>query len=114
MKTADHPDLFSSAEEAWLWVASFRLAAKGGPVPPRRCCRREDVLEVVDQLYRAGKIDVDDAHVLRVFGDLQRAPEPRRVKEATADARWQRMMGMLGTEFHRRGWLARERPADAS
>ena len=108
MQNPQTQPLFASAEEAWLWVASFRMVDRGGPRPPRRCCRSEDLLALLEELYRSGQLDVDDAHILRVFGEKQRAPEERRDKEATAAVRWQRLMRLFGAKMRQHGWLARD------
>ena len=73
---------FRSAEEAWFWtmaaLAARRDGARFGAGRGRvvRPCEPDDVIRCLDTLYRARKIGLAHARVLRVWGDRQVAPSP--------------------------------------
>ena len=90
---------FSSAAEAWFWTMRALVARRDGAphgwrpdVLERPCCP-DDVVRMVDRLYRARVIDLAHAYVLRRWGERQVAPPQRGTY---ADLRlWAQVMGHL-------------------
>ncbi len=86
---------FRSAAEAWFWTMAAlaarregaRLSSGLGRVP--RPCEPDDVVRCLDALYRARRVTLAHARVLRVWGDRQVAPSPACVAERAEAALWQ-------------------------
>ncbi len=92
---------FESAQEAWFWFISAqeakasgaRIVAGSGLFP--RPCEPIDILKAVDQLHRKRRLVRDHLLVLRHYGRRHMAPDPRRAKEARADALWEEALERL-------------------
>lgn len=100
---------FASAERAWLWAASClaaRRAGKAVPHDPQRPCTPEAVLLCLDRLYRAGRIDLVHARVLRAWGDRGRAPNPRVGGDRNDWRQWRHALGELEQELRTLGIVA--------
>jgi hypothetical protein len=98
--------LFASPEEAWFWTMAALIARRDGARvvgdPGLRPCP-DDVVKVLDRLYRQNKIDLQHARILRIWGERQQAPDPRQPREA-GDARlWREAMQRLEWPLRARG-----------
>lgn len=100
---------FAGAEEAWFWAvqaqdakaAGARVAAGRGLI--ERPCEPQDVLRVVDRLYRTRKLLRDHLHVLVHYGRRQGAPEPDRFREQRAHALWCEAFDLIGPALREKG-----------
>jgi hypothetical protein len=94
---------FTSAEEAWFWVmAAFRSEpVRPQPMPPP--CRREDVVRVIDTLYRQRLLARDHLCVLAHYGRRLVPPRPDRRRELRALALWREAFQHLTPRLKRRG-----------
>ncbi|PWC82303.1 hypothetical protein TSH100_24120 [Azospirillum sp. TSH100] len=100
---------FAGAEEAWFWAvqaqdakaAGARIVAGCGQIA--RPCEPQDVLQVVDRLYRTRKLLRDHLHVLVHYGRRQSAPEPERFREQRAHALWQEAFGFIAPALRNKG-----------
>ncbi|MHB1303889.1 MAG: hypothetical protein ACYCZB_10505 [Acidiphilium sp.] len=100
---------FASAERAWLWAACCLAARRAGramPSDPSRPCTPEVILRALDRLYRAGRIDLVHARVLRAWGDRGRAPNPRVGGDRNDWRQWRHALGELEQELRTLGIVA--------
>ena len=92
---------FRSAEEAWFWTMAAlkarrdgaRYTAATGKIA--RPCEPDDVVRALDVLYRARRIDLVHARILRVWGDRQMAPNPAYATEACDFRLWRAALERL-------------------
>lgn len=100
---------FAGAEEAWFWAvqahdakaAGARVVAGCGQVA--RPCEPQDVLRVVDRLYRMRKLMRDHLHVLVHYGRRQSAPEPDRFREQRAHSLWTEAFAAIAPALRDKG-----------
>ncbi|MEE3503069.1 hypothetical protein [Acidiphilium acidophilum] len=100
---------FTSAERAWLWTAAClaaRRAGKPSPLEAAAPCRPETILTCLQRLYRAGRIDVVHAEVLRRWGDRGRPPPRPRRADRSDWHQWQQAMFVLDYTLRRQGIVA--------
>lgn len=118
--------LFPSAEAAWFWTAA---ALGQGPQPrgsqgqasqrhgvqsqdntPKPLlpapCRPEEVLRCLDSLYRARRIVLLHAHVLRHYGRRGRAPSATHPRERCDHILWTEAMRGLAPKLRKAGIVA--------
>lgn len=69
------PVPFKRVEDAWFWTMG-RLKNPNSPDPTPRPCTPEDVIKMLDRLYRQRKIDLKHAAALRLWGEKAKAPPP--------------------------------------
>ena len=97
---------FATAAEAWFWTCralEARREGTGGGFGVPRPCTPDDVPRWLDQLYRAKKITLEQARVLRRFGDADQAPDPGCAGEARAAKLWAEAMRALAPLLRRAG-----------
>ncbi|WP_431271692.1 hypothetical protein [Dankookia sp. P2] len=94
-------EAFRNAEEAWFWTMAALIARRdgarivSGAGLVQRPCEPDDVVKVLDRLYRQRRIDLQHARILRIWGERQQAPDPRAPREG-GDARlWREAMARL-------------------
>ncbi len=97
---------FHSAADAWFWTVSALRARREGAhsagTSLERPCEPDDVLCCLDRLYRQRRIELRHAHVLRVWGELQTAPDPRARSGKDAQL-WQEALGSLEGPLREKG-----------
>lgn len=76
------PQPFRTAEGAWRWAFTALQARQDGAGAPfgtggKRPCEPDDVIKVLDRLYRERRISLDQARVLRVYAERDTTPDPR-------------------------------------
>lgn len=90
---------FKSAAEAWFWTKEALSARQEGRQGGRGICRRpcepDDVVKVIDRLYRARRIDLQHARVLRVWGERGVAPSARSLLEMDDARLWNAAMAQM-------------------
>ncbi len=85
---------FDYAEEAWFWFILAQEARNTdaciseGASLVTRPCEPDDILKVVERLYRNRRLLMDHVLVLRHYGKRQLPPDPCRIKEARASHVW--------------------------
>jgi len=103
---------FDSAEETWFWTisalvarhAGARVGAGRGEV--LRPCEPDDVVKVLDRLYRQRRIELAHARILRLWGERGAAPNPR-VGCERGDARlWKEAMERMDYPLRAKGIVA--------
>ncbi|MBP2301626.1 hypothetical protein [Azospirillum picis] len=100
---------FDGAEEAWVWAvqaqdakaAGARVSAGRGLV--ERPCEPQDILRVVDRLYRMRRLLRDHLHVLVHYGRRQAAPDADRFREQRAHVLWREAFDLIGPALREKG-----------
>jgi hypothetical protein len=103
---------FRSAEEAWFWTASAlvarregaRVVANAGLTP--RPCEPDDVVRVVSELFRRGRIQAAHAEAMQRWGERGYAPEAGRSTERRAAELWREAMAWLDWPLRSKGIVA--------
>lgn len=109
-------EAFSSAEEAWLWtIAALAARAEGSHSVPKfgkkiRPCEPDDVIRCLDALYKARRISLAHARVLRVWGTRQSAPDPAYPLERTDSRLWDEAIRALEWPLRMKGIVAGHLP----
>lgn len=101
---------FPTADAAFLWtMAAIRDRNRGvvshserdaAPITP------DEVIRCLDTLYRARRIDLFDAKILRKWGDRGRAPDPKFPAEVADWAVWRGALDKLSYPLRQRGIVA--------
>lgn len=95
------PPSFPDAESAWLWTMAAMVARREGSPRgvdgsgPPRTALPDDIIRCLDQLYRAGRIDLLHARVLRRWGERGRRPNSSHAGERCDAAIWDAAMEQL-------------------
>ncbi len=96
---------FPSTAEAWFWTMRAIQARRMGERPGAdfdgmtRPCEPDDIVSILDRLYRQRRINLEHARMLRMWGERGQAP-PRDV----ADARvWREAIVALDVPLRARG-----------
>ena len=103
---------FRSAAEAWFWTMAALTARHDGarPAPSAgrvaRPCEPDDVIRCLDALYRARRITLAHARVLRVWGGRQTAPSPNFAAERAEAALWTAALERLEWPLRVKGIVA--------
>lgn len=103
---------FGSAEEAVAWTmqalearrAGARIRAGAGKV--QRPCEPDDLVRLLDRLYRQRRITLDQVKVLRRYGERGRAPDPRAPHEGRDLVAWRDAVQALEPALRAKGLLA--------
>jgi hypothetical protein len=111
-RTNPHVRPFRSAEEAWLWTMAAlqarrdgaRYTANRGLVS--RPCEPDDVMRCLDALYRARRIDLVHARILRAWGERQASPNPAYAVERCDFRLWQEALARLDWPLRVKGIVA--------
>jgi len=101
------PQPFRSAADAWFWTMQFLAARRDGAgaafdAGGTRPCEPDDVVKVLDRLYRQRRLTLAHARILRIWGEKGEAPG--RLNANAADARlWSDAMVALELALRMRG-----------
>lgn len=113
MTAQTHP--FRSAEEAWFWTMAALTARRDGArvtagkgLTPRPC-EPDDVLKVLDRLYRRRTIQLAHARILRIWGERGAAPDPKHTREGGDHRLWREAMDALEPALRMRGIVGSEK-----
>ncbi len=109
---AARPQPFRTAEDAWFWTMAAlvarrdgaRIVAGAGLVP--RPCEPDDVVKCLDRLYRARRIDLAHARILRLWGERHCAPDPRVPRERGDFRLWREALNRLEFPLRVKGIVA--------
>ena len=94
---------FRTAEDAWLWTMARLVARRDRAKPPEgppRPCTPDDVVLVLDRLYRQRAISLEHAQALRSWGERGHPPGENVPR---ARARWDEAMAALDTPLRAKG-----------
>ena len=102
------PQPFRTAEGAWRWAFRQLLSRQDGAGAPAglgrsaRPCEADDVVKVVDHLYRERRITLDHARALRVYAERDTTPDPR-----SGDGRlWREALDAMAPRLRAKGIVA--------
>lgn len=100
---------FNDAQEAFFYMVNCQRARSDGARYVKgaglynRPCHPDDILIVIDRLYRQRKISMDHVLILRHYGVRQMPPDERRPKEARAAKLWEEAMDKLTDALREKG-----------
>ena len=101
---------FRSAADAWFWTMGALRARREnsgrGSSGVRRPCDPDDVVLCLDRLYRAAKIDLRHARILRIWGERQMAPDGRHLAERDEAQVWDEALARLEWSLRVKGIVA--------
>lgn len=67
---------------------------------------RAEIIQCLDRLYRARRIDLFHARILRVYGERGRPPDPKNRAESRDFAVWREALDRLEWQLRARGIVA--------
>lgn len=114
----ENAEPFLCAQDAWFWFIDAQEARNAGARLVKGMRRRErpcepvDILNVLDRLYRARKVQRDHLLVLRHYGRRKMAPDARRAKEKRAAFLWGQAMQVLEVALIDKGIVEGVRPSE--
>lgn len=109
-------EAFNSAEEAWLWTMAALIArAEGSRGIPKvgkklRPCDPDDIIKCLDALYKARRISLAHARILRVWGTRRSPPDPTYPLERADSRLWNEALTALDWPLRMKGIVA-DRPS---
>ena len=104
---------FGNAEEAWFWVMRSLASDRPSGRAVVRPCRPEDILRVIDRLYRQRCLIRDHLCVLAHYGRRRAAPDPRLRRELRALTLWREAFQSIAPLLHGQGIVtATESPGE--
>jgi hypothetical protein len=80
-----------------------RREGSGGGRGIERPCDPDDVMRCLDQLYRARRIELLHARILRIWGERQCAPNPAYARERCDWRLWREAMDRLEWKLRGKG-----------
>lgn len=88
------PRPFASAAEAWIWCMGKLVAQREGarPKDDDRPCSPDDIVTVVDRLYRQRRITLEHARIMRIWGERGQEPSPTKPLERGDYRLWSEAM----------------------
>jgi len=101
---------FPSAADAWLWTMAALTARRdgarivSGAGAIMRPCEPDDVVKVVDNLYRQRRITLEHARYLEIWGERQEAP--RAATDPAAHRFWSEAMHAMEWPLRAKGIIA--------
>lgn len=93
---------FENAEEAWFWfIQAYQARNDGAQITANhgrvvRPCDPDDILKILDRLYRHRRLTMHHFRVLRHYGVRMIAPDSTRAREHLAARLWGEAMQIMG------------------
>ena len=101
IEPSDRVQPFRSAEEAWIWTMTALVARRDGARYTAnqgkigRPCDPDDVVKILDALYRQRRIDLLHARILRIWGERGSAPDPTYAVERSDWILWKEALDRM-------------------
>lgn len=103
-RTAPAP-CFQDAGQAWLWAATCLSGLALPPPPPAP--QPQDIMRIVDRLYRQRRLFSDHLRVLAFYGRRRSPPQPQRRREQKAWAVWREAVAQIEPALCEQGIVRR-------
>ncbi len=103
---------FDCAEDAWVWYVSCQLARHDGAQLTlglgeiTRPCEPDDILTVVERLYRHGRLHLGHVAALWRLGRQHVRPDERDTADRRAAVLWDDAIDKLGAALRLKGIVA--------
>ena len=97
---------FSSAHAAWFWAMADLKSRKDHSRNSAGICSPDDLVRILDVLYRQRRIDLTHARVLRIWGERGIAPDPKFTSERADFKLWKEAMDRLEWPLRVKGIVA--------
>ncbi len=114
----DEAEPFEDVQQAWFWFINANQAKNDGAQIiageglVQRPCEPNDILNILNRLYRNRRLLIDHLRVLRFYGVRMMPPDPYRPKEITASKLWDEAMDMLEEIFISKGIVQEKQPTN--
>jgi hypothetical protein len=102
-------ELFDNSQDAWFWFMQAneakRVGAKCSPGlgAVSRPCEPEDIMNIVNKLYRQRSLLIDHVRILAHYGKKLCAPNDDRYREKKAVTLWREAMAKIEPVFIKKG-----------
>lgn len=102
-------ELFNDTQEAWFWFMQANeakiIGAKCSPGMGNvsRPCEPEDIMNIVNRLYRQRALLIDHVRILAHYGKKLCAPNVDRYREQKAVTLWKEAMAKIEPVFMKKG-----------
>ena len=95
MQQAKH---FNNTEECWFWYMSLVDANQQYQLMPTNAGTFDPqyIFNLLNKLYRAYKLDIDELRVLRYYGSRGSPPNPFKKHEQYASTLWRNAINTIG------------------
>jgi len=100
---------FNDSQEAWFWFMQAneakRIGAKCSPGmgTVSRPCEPEDIMNIINKLYRQRHLLIDHVRILAHYGKRLYAPNKSRYREQKACTLWREAMNKIEPIFLKKG-----------
>lgn len=116
IRKPDAPVMFRTGDQAWIWCAQLLAARRDGRHPREgeggnRPCTPDDILVLLNRLHIAGRLTLEQAAVLRRYGDMGRQPAVNMIGEEADWHAWRAAMRALAPVLVSRGIVLPPRAA---
>ena len=101
--------LFANGQEAWFWFMQANeakiIGAKCSPGmgAVSRPCEPEDIMNVINKLYRQRSLLIDHVRILAHYGKKLCAPNKDRYREQKACTLWKEAMNKIEPILMKKG-----------
>ena len=100
---------FNNTQEAWFWFMQANEAKRvGAKCSPglgvvSRPCEPEDIMNIINKLYRQRSLLIDHVRILAHYGKKLCAPNSDRYREKKAVTLWKEAMSKIEPVFLNKG-----------
>ena len=105
---------FDTVEEAWFWfMAAHKAKLEGAKITSnlgniQRPCEPNDILAILDRLFRNRLVTMDHLRVLRFYGNRGYGPDKHHTSEKRAWYLWREAFAKMRPSFERKGIIRKE------
>lgn len=104
---------FPSPQDAWFWFmqanearqSGARFSAGKGDI--QRPCEPNDIMNVLNRLYRNRRLSADHLRVLAYYGERLTPPDPQEPRQRRAYDVWHEAMERLGAALEAKAIVTR-------
>ena len=97
---------FRTGAEAWFWAVQALAARRDGrPFVSSPSADPDAIVRCLDQLYRARKIELVHARILRIWGEHGTAPNPAYPRKLYDWRLWREAIDLLERKLRANGFV---------